>query len=264
MAGIVSEAYFCVREVGGSAWVVARPARGEEAKVTDEFGTGSTEGSSAGRDKKYADPYGLYRRWFETWGDIRKGGSEAGMGVDEIEELWRRWFAGTAKGLGGSGGDAFAGSLGPLWKQMAESIREESASGENLPEDPVEFFLKWYAATSEKWSGVADDLLRKEDVLKSNALAQENFARSYRELRNTSEESLRNLQIPSRSDVARVAKLVVGVENKVDRLEEAFGGFVYGGSEPATAEAVNSLRERMEALEGKMDRILSALEKERG
>lgn len=233
--------------------------------MTDRFGDGGTEGSSAGTEKKYADPHGLYRRWFETWGEAWEGEPGMPIGGDEIEELWRRWFAGTAKGLGGGGGgDAFAGSLGPLWEQMAESIRKEAVSGEELPEDPVEFFVRWYAATSEKWSAVADDLLKKKDVLKSNAVAQENFARSYRELRHASEESLRNLQIPSRSDVARVAKLVVGVENKVDRLEEAFGEFVYGGSEPATAESVRSLQERMDGLEAKMDRILAALEKEEG
>ena len=232
--------------------------------MTDGFEAENTE-RSAEKEKKYADPYGLYRRWFEAWGETWEGESGAPMGADEIEELWRRWFAGTVKGLrGGSGGDAFAGSLGPLWEQMAESIRKETASGEDLPEDPVEFFLRWYAATSEKWSEVANDLLKKEEVLKSNAVAQENFARSYRELRHASEESLKNLQIPSRSDVARVAKLVVGVENKVDRLEEAFGEFVYGGSEPATAESVRGLQERMDGLEAKMDRILAALEKEGG
>ena len=186
------------------------------------------------------------------------------MGADEIEELWRRWFAGTARGLQGGTGQGTAGSLGPLWEQMAESIRKEAVSGEELPKDPVEFFLRWYGKTNERWTEVADDLLKNKEALESNARLQANFARSYRELRHASEEGLKNLQIPSRSDVARVAQLVVGVENKVDRIEEAFGEFVYGGSEPATAESVRGLEERMDALEAKMDRILAVLEKERG
>ena len=228
--------------------------------MTERFGARSTEGSPAGEGKKYADPYGIYGRWFEAWGSAREGGTP--VGVEDIEELWRRWFAGTAKGLqGGSAGEGPAGSLGPLWEQMAESLRKEATEGGELPKDPVEFFLRWYRETNEKWAGLADDLLNKEEVLESNAHLQENFARSYRELRRTSEEGLKNLQVPSRSDVARVAKLVVGVENKVDRIEEAFGDFVYGGSEPATAESVRGLEERMDRLEGKMDRILAALEK---
>ncbi len=230
--------------------------------MTDQFDARSTEGSPVEKERKYADPYGLYRRWFEAWGGAGEGEAGAPMGADEIEELWRRWFAGTAKGLqGGAAGNGPAGSLAPLWEQMAESLRKEATSGRELPKDPVEFFLRWYGATSEKWTELADDLLTNKEALESNARLQENFARSYRELRETSEEGLKNLQIPSRSDVARVAKLVVGVENKIDRLEEAFGEFVYGGSEPATAEAVRGLEERMDGLEAKMDRILAALEK---
>lgn len=232
--------------------------------MTDEFESRGTKESPADKEKQYADPYGLYRRWFEAWGETLEGETGASAG-DEIEELWRRWFAGTARGLKGrqaEGGPA--GSLEPLWEQMVESMRKEAASEEGLSTDPVEFFLRWYGETSEKWTEAANDLLNKEEVLESNARLQENVARSYRELRRKSEESLKNLQLPSRSDVARVAKLVVGVENKVDRIEEAFGEFVYGGSEPATAESVRSLEERMEALESKMDRILAALEKDKG
>ncbi len=243
------------------AGVGGRPKRSKEARVTNGFETGSMQGEAAGKDKKYADPYGLYRRWFESWGETVQGEAGASMGAGEIEELWRRWFAGTAKGLGGSGKDGYAGSLGPLWEQMAESMRKETASKGDLSEDPIEFFLRWYGETSERWAGVADDLLKKREVLESNAHLQENFARSYRELRHASEQNLKNMQIPSRSDLAGVAKLVVGVENKLDRIEEAFGEFVYGGSEPATAESVRSLQERMDGLEGKMDRILAALEK---
>lgn len=230
--------------------------------MAEGFEARSEGGSPAENVRKYSDPYGLYRRWFEAWGGAREGEVGATVGAEEIEELWRRWFAGTAKGLQeGSSEYGAAESLGPLWEQMAESIRKEAASGEELPKDPVEFFLRWYGATSEKWTELADDLLKRKEVLESNVRHQENFARSYQELRRASEESLKNLQIPSRSDVARVAKLVVGVENKLDRLEEAFGEFVYGGSEPATTESVRGLEERMDRLESKMDRILAALEK---
>ena len=230
--------------------------------MTSGFGeSGKAGGSQAEEGKSYGDPYGLYRRWFEAWGE---GGSETSMGAEEIEELWRRWFAGTAKGLGVPSGDGTAGGLGALWEQMAESMRREATSGGKLPPDPVEFFLRWYDQTNEKWTAVADNLLKGQEFLESNAHAQEEFARSHRKLRQASEENLKNLQMPSRSDVARVAKLVVGVENKVDRIEEAFGEFVYGGAEPATAESVRGLQERMDALEAKVDRILGVLEKDAG
>ena len=235
--------------------------RSEEAEVTSGFGERGKGGSQAEEGKTYGDPYGLYRRWFEAWGE---GGSKTSVGAEEIEELWRRWFAGTAKGLGGPSGGGSAGGLGALWEQMAESMRKEATSSGQLPADPVEFFLRWYGKTNEKWAEIADDLLKKQEFLKSNAQVQEDFARSHQKLRQASEENLKNLQMPSRSDVARVAKLVVGVENKVDRIEEAFGEFVYGGAEPATAESVRGLQERMDALEAKVDRILRVLEKDAG
>jgi pyruvate/2-oxoglutarate dehydrogenase complex dihydrolipoamide acyltransferase (E2) component len=70
-----------------------------------------------------------------------------------------------------------------------------------------------------------------------------------------------------RSDVTRVAGLVVALEDKVDRLEEAFEDFEYGYAEPATAESVGNvdnrlanLEKRLEGVEGKLDQLLTALE----
>ncbi len=228
--------------------------------MADEFEARDTKGSRSGEGARYADPYGLYRRWLEAWEGAREGAGGS-IGADEIEEMWRHWFRGTARGFRGGPGGGPAGNLGPLWDQMAQSIREETVSRGGLPEDPVEFFLRWYEKSSEEWAKTADELLAKGETVESNARLQEGVARSYRELKRASEEGLKNLQIPSRSDLARVAKLVVGIENKLDRLEEAFGEFVYGGAEPATAESVRGLQERMDGLEEKMDRILAALEK---
>ena len=130
-----------------------------------------------------------------------------------------------------------------------------------MPEDPLRFFVRWYNDTNERWSEAADELLRKDQVLESASYFFETYAHSYGELRRITQKGLNNLQLPTRSDIARVARLIVVVENKVDRIEEAFEEFIYGDSEPATDQAVSSLEERMERLEGKMDRILAALEK---
>ena len=70
-----------------------------------------------------------------------------------------------------------------------------------------------------------------------------------------------------RSDVTRVASLVVALEEKIDRLEETFEEFEYGYTEPATAEAVEridgriqALEQRLDNVEGKIDQLLAALE----
>jgi pyruvate/2-oxoglutarate dehydrogenase complex dihydrolipoamide acyltransferase (E2) component len=56
---------------------------------------------------------------------------------------------------------------------------------------------------------------------------------------------LRNLQLPVREDVTRVAALVVALDEKVDKLEEAFEDFEDGFVEPATAESMAALEERL-------------------
>ena len=215
-------------------------------------------------EKRYPDPYGLYRRWLGVSEDVRDEAYEGEVSSTELAELWRRWFE-TANGLRNGTSEAengFTNSMAPLWKEMADDISAKMLSGESLPEEPVKFFVRWYNETEERWSETADRLIRRDEVLESMGRFFETYARSEAESRQASEERVKNLGVPTRSDVTRVAKLVVVVENKVDRIEEALEDLVRGDSGSATAgAAVNGLEERMDRLEGKMDRILTALEK---
>ncbi len=226
--------------------------------MTDKAKTQEAGGSSS-HEKRYPDPYGLYQQWFDASDGVRKDK----VSPAELGELWRRWFEATA-GLQGEGLGTESGlseSVAPLWAEMAEDLSAKMLSEETFPEDPLRYFLGWYNDTNERWSEAADELLREGEVLEAVSHFLETYARSQGELRRVSEERLKKLQVPTRSDVARVAGLVVVVENKVDRIEEAFEEFIHGDSEPATAGAVGGLEERMDRLEGKMDRILAALEK---
>jgi polyhydroxyalkanoic acid synthase PhaR subunit len=231
--------------------------------VADEENAHMTADSTTD-EKLYSDPYGLYRRWLGATEDVRDEANEGEVSSTELGELWRRWFEATA-GLRSEAlevENGFMDHMAPLWKEMADDVSAKILSGESLPEDPVRFFVQWYNETEERWSETADELLRRDEILESMGRFFETYARSEAELRHASEEELKNRGVPTRSDVARVAKLVVVVENKVDRIEEALEELAYGDSGPATAEAaVNSLEERMNRLEGKMDRILAALGK---
>jgi polyhydroxyalkanoic acid synthase PhaR subunit len=192
-----------------------------------------------------------------------KDANEGEVSSTELGELWRRWFEATVGLRNGATEteNGFADSMAPLWKEMAEDFSGKMLSGEALPEDPVRFFVRWYNETEERWSETANELMKKDELLESMGHIFETYARSEAELRHASEEGLKNSGVPTRSDVARVAKLVVVVENKVDRIEETLEDLVWGNSGPATVEtSVKGLKERMDRLEGKMDRILTALE----
>ncbi len=223
-----------------------------------------TVADSTTSEKRYPDPYGLYRRWSGAWENVQDA-DEGEVSSTELGELWRRWFEATV-GLRDGASEAeneFTNSMAPLWKEMADDVSAKMLSGESLPEEPVRFFVRWYNETEERWSETADELMRRDEVLEAMGRFFDTYARSEAELRQASEEGLKNRRVPTRSDVARVAKLVVVVENKVDRIEETLEELVQGDFGPvASADAaVNGLEERMDRLEGKMDLILAALEK---
>ena len=231
--------------------------------MTDEENKHTVAESVTG-EKRHPDPYGLYRRWLGVSEDVQDEAYEGEVSSTELVELWRRWFEATT-GLQNGTSEAengFTNSMAPLWKEMADDISEKMLSGESMPEEPLKFFVRWYNETEERWSEAADELMRRDEVLESMGRFFETYARSDAELRQASEEGLKNRGVPTRSDVARVAKLVVVVENKVDRIEETLEDLVQGDSRPAmVGAAVSILEERMDRLEGKMDRILTALER---
>jgi hypothetical protein len=89
----------------------------------------------------------------------------------------------------------------------------------------------------------------------------DSYTSFYRTARRSNEEFFRNLQLPTRSDLARVAELVVATEEKVDHIEDAFEDFVDGYAKVATIEAVEGLEGRLSQMEKKLDILPLALEK---
>jgi polyhydroxyalkanoic acid synthase PhaR subunit len=218
-----------------------------------------------GSQESYMDPYGLYRQWFEGMEKLREqmmgaGGVEGANGADP-REMWRKWFDATVDSWqrsAGLGQEMLA--MTPRWAEMLDQARNNLMSLESFPKDPLEFAVQWYNATSGPYSEFVQDVIEREEFLEPASRFMQNYASFYKVFRSRSEEYLRSLQIPARSDIARVASLVVALEDKVDRLEEAFEEFEYGYAKPATAEEVGALEKRLDRVEGKLDRILAALE----
>jgi polyhydroxyalkanoic acid synthase PhaR subunit len=257
----------------------------------------------AGREN-YMDPYGLYRQWFNGLEDLQErmfrsvSGSPTGDGssaapvvdqtgaamnpaaaakpvvdaakgqVVEAQNLWKQWFDAMvdswqkAAALGTE-----AVELTPRWIAMLDQARNNFLSAEGYPTDPLQFATRWYNATSGPFSDFVGDLIERENILDTSSRFMQSYASFYKVFRRDSEEYLKSLSIPVRSDVARVAGLVVALEEKIDRIEEAFEDFEYGYAQPATAEAVGGIEDRIGGLEkrlgeveGKIDRLLAAFE----
>lgn len=225
-----------------------------------------------GSRENYLDPYGLYRQWFEGMEALGKGmmGNTNGLtngfsngiaGGGDSGEVWRKWSDSALESWQKSS-ELSQEMLGmaPRWLEMLEQVRTNLMSVESFPKDPLELTVQWYNATNGPLSELVQDVIEREEFLEPASRWLQNYASLYKVFRGRSEEALKNLQLPVRSDIARVAGLVVALEDKVDRIEEAFEDFEYGYAKPATAEEVAALDARLDRVEGKLDRLLAALE----
>jgi len=176
--------------------------------------------------------------------------------VAEAQNLWKQWleanqdFWQKAVKVGEEAVD-----LAPRWFAMLDQIRNNLLSAEGYPTDPLQFATRWYNATSGPLSDFVGDLIEREEILDVSSQFLQNYASFYKVFRRNSEEYLKSLSVPVRSDVTRVAGLVVALEDKMDRLEEAFEDFEYGYATPASAESVQGIEERIGRLEDSLGRI---------
>ena len=256
-----------------------------------EAGTKMWSGVLGGSGGNYVDPYGLYRQWFSGMEDLQKrmfgsagGWPAAGFGnlasmvnpdaaqnpaaaanpaadaakgqAVEAQNMWRDWFDAVsdswqkAAALGNE-----AVELTPRWVAMLDQMRHNFLSVEGIPTDPLQFATRWYNATSGPLTDFVGDLIEREEFLDVSSDLMQSYASFYKVFRRDSEEYLKALSIPVRSDVARVAGLVVALEDKIDRIEEAFEDFEYTQAEPATAGSIETVEERIDGLQSTLERI---------
>src|SRR5215218_1607262 len=219
----------------------------------------------AGAQGRQVDPYGAYRRWFEGVREMQErmigALPEPAAGNPGVNDLWRRWFelsADSWKKSAEMGQNAI--ELLPRWMQMLDEARTNLLAGGAPPRDPLQLAAQWYNATSGPFSDFVGDVIEREEFLEPSSRFLQSYASFYKVFKRNSEEYLKNLQRPVRSDITRIAGLVVNLEEKVDRIEEVLEDFEYGYAEPATSESVKEVENRLDRVEGKLDRLLAALE----
>jgi polyhydroxyalkanoic acid synthase PhaR subunit len=213
-----------------------------------------------------ADPYGAYRRWFEGVREMQErmigAAPEPVAGNLGANDLWRRWFelsADSWKKSAEMGQNAL--EVLPRWMRMLDEARTNLLAGGAPPSDPLQIAAQWYNATSGPFSDFVGDVIEREEFLEPSSRFLQSYASFYKVFKRNSEEYLKNLQLPVRSDISRIAGLVVNLEEKVDRIEEVLEDFEYGYAEPATTESVERLETRLDRVEGKLDRLLATLER---
>ncbi len=221
-----------------------------------------------GAQDDQVDPYGMYRQWFDGMREMQErmigALPEPVAGNPGAQDIWQRWFEMTSDSWRkGAEMGQNAMELLPRWMQMLDEARTNLLGGGVPPSDPLQLAAQWYNATSGPFSDFVGDVIEREEFLEPSSRFLQSYASFYKVFKRNSEEYLKNLQLPVRSDITRIAGLVVNLEEKVDRIEEVLEDLEDTGTttvEPASAEAVQNLEARLDRVEGKLDRLISALE----
>ncbi|WP_342599162.1 polyhydroxyalkanoate biosynthesis repressor PhaR [Psychrobacillus sp. FSL H8-0483] len=116
-----------------------------------------------------------------------------------------------------------------------------------LPFDPFTMWKTFYEQTEANWTSAIHETLKKESF--SEGMGETlNYYLQAQELKNdTTESFLKSVNMPTRSEVADIASLIINVESKLDTLDDRFD------------EEMNQLIKAVSNLDEKLDKILELL-----
>ena len=210
----------------------------------------------------FVEPYGLYRQWLksiEVAQEQMKSGTKETM---DPTEFWKQWYEAATKAWAKAaemGGDPLG--LTAQWLKMMEENRAKIFAGGVVSADPFTLFKQWYDASRETWAKIAEDIVGNEKFIEDASRLLESYTSYYTATRRANEDYFRNLQLPTRSDLARVAEIIIALEEKVDHLDDALDDIEDGKSQVATKDVIRELEGRLSNIEKKLDSISSVLEK---
>lgn len=224
--------------------------------------TAARDWSNSSDDSKETnmDPSVFFHNWMKSVGKTQDLMQEqlnaSSFGIVDPREAWKRWFE-TATDILEKSSTRGADPLGltTQWLKMMEEARSRILADANIPANPFTLMKQWYDATNESWATVIGDIIGSEKFMESAGQFLESYASLYRTFRRANEEFFSNLQLPTRSDIARVAELVIAVEDKVDSIEDALEDFEDNYTK------LDNLEERLEQVERKLDALPDTFQK---
>lgn len=195
--------------------------------------------------------YGLYRSLMQGVGEnVNKLQEQANVNPFQMmnpDNAWKTWFDATMetwKKAAEMGGDPLG--LTRQWLHMMEEAQAKLLAGTPLQTDPFTLFKQWYDASSEQWSQAVEKTISSKQFLESTRPLLESYASISVAFKHASEEYFKRLQLPTTTDIANVAQLVINLEEKIDTIEDAFESFQDAQAHTATFESVTHLELRLE------------------
>lgn len=205
----------------------------------------------------YGDPIGLYRSWSKTVNEAQNMLQDSTLGPMDAATIWQRWFEATIdiwRKAASTSADPFG--ITSKWLGMMEEAQAKLRTGEVQYTEPFTFFRDWYNATNEIWSKLVEQYIGSEQFMETSTPFLESYASFFKTFRRANEEFFQNLQLPTRSDIARIAELVITLEEKVDQLDDTLDN---SQSNDITHEAVTGIQGQIHTLEHKLNELPTTL-----
>ena len=229
-------------------------------------GETQAQGTSAESWKNWQEAWkAFYETVSRTWPQMQAGnkgptmfGMPGSFGIPDPAEAWTRWTEAAMRNWG-KGMDMQ--ELPAPWLEMMEEVRARMHMEENANVDPVTVLKNWYDTSGEKWSKAFGDALVTQHFVEAMSYILESYASFSRIFRQASEAYFSNLQLPTRSDIARLAGLVVNLEEKVDRIEDSLEQIEDRSAQVSTGTSLQQLEARLGQVESKLEKVLAVLEK---
>jgi polyhydroxyalkanoic acid synthase PhaR subunit len=123
--------------------------------------------------------------------------------------------------------------------------------------DPFAVWKSLYDKTEAKWNEVLHETMQKEAFSEWLGQVQNAYLQYQQLVQKTTDNYLKQVNLPTRDEISNVASLVINLEEKIENLEEKIEDELIGNF--ASSE-INKMKASISKLDKKLDSILKAVQ----
>lgn len=123
--------------------------------------------------------------------------------------------------------------------------------------DPFAVWKNVYDKTEAKWNEVLHETMQKEAFSEWLGQVQNAYLQYQQLVQKTTDNYLKQVNLPSRDEISNVASLIINLEEKVDNLDQKIDDELSANSSSAE---INKLKSSISNLDKKLDNILKAVQ----
>mgnify|MGYP000913099512 CR=1 FL=1 len=126
--------------------------------------------------------------------------------------------------------------------------------------DPFAIWKNVYEQTETKWNEVIHETMQKEAFSEWMGQVQNAYLQYQQALQNTTDTYLKQVNMPTREDIANVASLVINLEEKVENLDQKLENLEDERTNNPSSTEINRLKSSIARLDKKIETILKAVQ----